>query len=161
MDYKTIVVPYDFSEHADAALAVADDLAKRFGAELHLLHVIHIREFQSVWGGSFPLQAVSAEVREQAARALAEVATGRAVLAPRVHARIDEGSQVAERICERALELEADLLVMGTHGRTGLAHTFLGSTTERTLRTAPCPVLAVRARSAVNEGPSANSTELG
>lgn len=55
------------------------------------------------------------------------------------------GSAVADLIRQTAAELGADLIVMGTHGRTGLAHVFLGSVAERTLRRAPCPVLTVQA----------------
>lgn len=60
-------------------------------------------------------------------------------------AHVLEGTSPSERIRELASKLGSDLIVMGTHGRTGLAHVFLGSVAERTLRRAPCPVLCVQA----------------
>jgi len=145
MDYKTILVPYDFSDHANAALAVADDLAKRFGADLHLLHVLQMIDFLPEWSEPVPLDAMLGERRRATEHALAEVASNHARGAPHVYTHLDEAQLAVERICESARELGANLIVMGTHGRTGFAHAFLGSVTERTLRSAPCPVLAVRA----------------
>ena len=63
----------------------------------------------------------------------------------KVEAHVLEGSGIADMIIGAAEEHDADLIVMGTHGRTGLAHVFLGSVAERTLRRAPCPVLTVQA----------------
>ena len=63
----------------------------------------------------------------------------------KVEAHVVEAAGIAEAICDAAETFGADLIVMGTHGRTGLAHVFLGSAAERTLRQAPCPVLTVRA----------------
>jgi nucleotide-binding universal stress UspA family protein len=62
-----------------------------------------------------------------------------------IQSHVVEGSGIADVLCESAETLGADLIVMGTHGRTGLAHVFLGSVAERTLRRAPCPVLVVQA----------------
>jgi nucleotide-binding universal stress UspA family protein len=63
----------------------------------------------------------------------------------KVEAHVVEGASIVEMIRQYAEEVGADLIIMGTHGRTGLAHVFLGSVTERTLRSSPCPVLAVQA----------------
>ena len=62
-----------------------------------------------------------------------------------IHCHVVEGTGIADAIRESAEKLGADLIVMGTHGRTGLAHVFLGSVAERTLRNAHCPVLVVQA----------------
>ncbi len=63
----------------------------------------------------------------------------------KVEGHVVDDTAISSAICDAAEKLEADLIVMGTHGRTGLAHVFLGSVAERTLRNACCPVLAVRA----------------
>jgi nucleotide-binding universal stress UspA family protein len=63
----------------------------------------------------------------------------------KVEPHVVEGTAISDAICDVAEKLDADLIVMGTHGRTGLAHVFLGSVAERTLRNACCPVLTLRA----------------
>lgn len=77
-------------------------------------------------------------------KSLREVAEGLPSLRGSVELHVVEGAGVAEMIGEVAESLGADLIVMGTHGRTGLAHVFLGSVAERTLSRAPCPVLTVQ-----------------
>ncbi|MGH0030275.1 MAG: universal stress protein [Myxococcota bacterium] len=147
-DYEQIVVPYDFSAHSRAALATASDLARRLGAKLHLVHVILQPSFSYGHGGygaaAAPPPPVMPELREQAEASLRDVAAGVAgPLAAEPH--VLEGGDVTETLLLAAEKLGADLIVMGTHGRTGLAHVFLGSVTERMLRRAPCPVLGVQA----------------
>ncbi len=154
-EYRRFVVPYDFSVHAEGALAVAIDLAQRLGAELHLVHVLQppAYSYGSYDGGvAVPPPFDPAEARDSAMRSLREVvdrivATGFEKLEPHVAV----GSNIAEMIRTSAENLGADLIVMGTHGRTGLAHVFLGSVAERTLRGAPCPVLTVQASEASNQ----------
>ncbi len=149
-DYRTFLVPYDFSAHSRAALFAAVDLAKRFEADLHLLHVIQPPTFAygyGAYGGAVaPPPVDMADVRDAAIRSLADVASGVEGATGAVEPHVIEGHGVAARICELAEKIGADLIVMGTHGRTGLAHVFLGSVAERTLRSAPCPVLSVQAR---------------
>jgi nucleotide-binding universal stress UspA family protein len=148
-EFQTILVPYDFSAHARAALSTAVDLAQRLGAELHLLHVVQSPSF--VYGyGSYgaagappPVDMVA--LREGATQSLQAVADAVKELPKTPVPHVVEGTSTAEMIREEAEELGADLIVMGTHGRTGLAHVFLGSVAERTLRRAPCPVLTVQA----------------
>lgn len=143
-DYRTILVPYDFSAHSRVALAEASELATRLDAELHLVHVIQPPTFtygHGIYGAAAPPVNMP-ELREAALRALREVAQG---LPGKAKTHVVEGSGIADMIHEAAKQVSADLIVMGTHGRTGLAHAFLGSVTERTLRRAPCPVLTVQA----------------
>jgi DNA ligase D-like protein (predicted polymerase) len=144
--FETILVPHDFSEHSEAALRLAGDLAGQLGAKLHLLHVV--RPFTvayPAWSGAANAVApeTMAEIERGAARALREEAAKARGRDVEVHVVV--GASVAGSIAELAGKLSADLIVMGTHGRTGIAHVFLGSSAERTLRTAPCPVLALRA----------------
>lgn len=146
-DYQSFLVPYDFSDHARSALDVAVDLAGRLGARIHLLHVVQppTYAYPGIAGGIGPTIDLR-EVRQSASQALAEVvgrvAAGSSVA---IEPHVVEGLTIPETIHELARQVDADLIVMGTHGRTGLAHAFLGSVAERTLRGAPAPVLSVQA----------------
>ena len=146
-DYRTFIVPYDFSVHARAALFAATDLAKRLSADLHLIHVVEPPPYAygaGMGGAAVPSSIDMTEIHEQATKSLRDVVDGIRDFPGKIEPHVVEGSGIANVICEFAEELGADLLVMGTHGRTGLAHVFLGSVAERTLRSAPCPVLTIR-----------------
>jgi nucleotide-binding universal stress UspA family protein len=148
-DYRTILVPYDFSAHAEAALGVAADLGRRLGSDLHLVHVIQPPAYAyayGTYGGAATPPIDMREVSEGARKSLRNVADSIEADVPvSVEPHVVEGSGIADMLRESADELGADLIVMGTHGRTGLAHVFLGSVAERTLRRAGCPVLTVQA----------------
>jgi nucleotide-binding universal stress UspA family protein len=145
-EYRTFLVAYDFSIHARAALYAAVDLARRLGADLHLLHVIQTPTYAHLYGSAAMAPPVDMQqVREDALKSLRDVGEQLEDLPGKVEPHVVEHASIAHAICELAEELEADLVVMGTHGRTGLAHVFLGSAAERTLREAPCPVLTVQA----------------
>jgi nucleotide-binding universal stress UspA family protein len=148
-DYRVVVVPYDFSEHARAALAEAEDLARRLGSDLHLVHIMQSPIYLYNFAYAGEAAAITppidmTEIREDALKSLKEV-IAEIDIPGKVEPHVYEGANVAETLREVAVDLAADLIVMGTHGRTGLAHVFLGSVAERTLRTAPCPVLTVPA----------------
>lgn len=143
---KQILVAVDFSPHAEHALEQAMELASSLGATVRLLHVVHANLGVGYPGFLVPgmepdpmkpvLAAAEKHLRETAER------VGRG--GPAVEFEVREGSP-AETICAVAEERSADLIVMGTRGRTGLAHVLLGSVAERTIRLAPCPVLTVNA----------------
>ena len=144
--FHTLLVPYDFSPRADAALAAAVELGRPLGAALHLVHVIHLPSLAygyAPYGAStVPPTLDMLAIREGAMGSLQEVAD--AVEMPtKPEPHVVDGTTVAEGIREVAEEIRADLIVMGTHGRSGLAHVILGSVAERTLRHAPCAVLTV------------------
>ena len=148
-DYRVLVVPYDFSDHARAALKEAAELARRLGGDLHLVHVVQSPLYMYSFAYAGEAAAVippidMTEIREAAMKSLRDVIAEFDVPG-KVEPHVLEGASVAETLRETAVELGADLIVMGTHGRTGLAHAFLGSVAERTLRSAPCPVLTVQA----------------
>ena len=147
-DYGIFVVPYDFSEHARAALDVAADLARRLSADVHLVHVVqtpaYVAGYGLYGGAAMPAPIDMASVREGAMKSLREV-IAEIDVPGKLEPHVIEGVSVADKLRESAENLGADLIVMGTHGRTGIAHVFLGSVAERTQRTAPCPVLTVRA----------------
>lgn len=143
-DFKTFVVPFDFSDHARAALFTAADLARRLSADLHLVHVIQPPTYVGGYGTAPPPHLDLSELHDTVSKSLREVAEGIEGLAGAATSQVVEDLQIAQAISDVAAERKADLIVMGTHGRTGLAHVFLGSVAERTLRLAPCPVLTVK-----------------
>jgi nucleotide-binding universal stress UspA family protein len=123
--WKKICCPIDFSEESRAALRVAADVARRFGAELTLLHV------------SDTVQAADPS-------RLAAWSAGEAEGAPRTETAEAAGDPKIV-IAEYANENGFDAIVMGTHGRTGRAHALFGSVAETTVRKARCPVMVVHA----------------
>jgi len=147
--FRTILVPHDFSPYSDAAVALARQLVELSEARLHLIHAVDVPRLHAVTPAgviALSLPSVLAEgallEAEDALRRVADAARRGAVA---VH--VLEGTPT-DVICAVAAQLPADLIVMGTHGRTGLAHVLLGSVAERTLRRAPCPVLTVRGAAA-------------
>jgi nucleotide-binding universal stress UspA family protein len=142
-DYRTLLVPYDFSEHAKAALDTAIELARRLDADLHLLRVVQTPFHPRSQGG--PRPTAPEGIREGVMLSLREVASSLRSVPRPVAAHVVEGANVVASIREAALEIGADLIVMGTQGRTNLSRALLGNVAARTLRSAPCPVLTVRA----------------
>jgi nucleotide-binding universal stress UspA family protein len=131
-----ILVPTDFSRPSEQALAYARSLAQRFGASLHLLHVVNR-----------PLLAegLAAEAFIDESSDMVEVAQQRLrKQAPDAASANVVFGYAAKSIVQHASQLGVDLIVMGSHGRTGIAHILLGSVAEAVVRTAPCPVLTVR-----------------
>lgn len=143
-----ILVPTDFSDASDAALAYARGVSRQFSASIHLLHVFD-DPFAS---GTFVADGIGlmpVELREslfkEARDRLADRLAAHAQSVPGSSSALVVGP-AARRIVEYADENEMDLIVMGTHGRGGLAHALLGSVAERVVRTARCPVLTTRSR---------------
>jgi len=144
--YKHILVPLDFSDTSARALEHAKILAERFDAALELLHVVpnpFMANAASLYVG-MPLPQDFLNQLEQEARERLEATltlTERERFQARSVVRI--GDPLFE-IVDHARSEHVDLIVMGTHGRTGVSHLFLGSVAERVVRTAECPVLTVR-----------------
>ena len=140
-----IVVPVDFSAHADHAIDYAVMLGKQFGACVELFHVVEDPFGSGGWGSEVymsDLDGLRQRAMEEARTHLeARRATITAAGFPLV-ATVRMG-HVAQTIVDYAKDMGADLIVMGTHGRTGLAHFIIGSVAERVVRLAPCPVLTV------------------
>lgn len=143
-NFERILVPIDFSAHSNEATRVAADLAKRFGASLTLVHVYDPLAHALPDGFALVppleverlLEAFRAQIGDFQRLALD-------VGAPRVETKLLQGA-VAAQIVEFAERGEFDLIVMGTHGRTGMQHLVMGSIAERVARLAPCPVLTVK-----------------
>ena len=142
--FTRILVPTDFSPTSDAALEYARALARKFGASLHLLHVF---EDPVLMGAVTPESYVpeAPETRAAVMKGAQERLDHRLRPSDRLSAtgEIVMGSP-ARAVTDYAARSAIDLIVMGTHGREGIAHLLLGSIAERVVRTAPCPVLTVR-----------------
>jgi universal stress protein A len=140
-----IVVPTDFGECSAPAVRLAAELSEKLGAELVLLHVVQdlaLAMPDAVMPTPVPGPDLG-ELMEAGKSGLANLIESENLgrLNPRTEVRV--GSPVAE-IVAAAADLKADLLCVGTHGRTGLAHLLLGSQAERIIRESPCPVLTVK-----------------
>jgi nucleotide-binding universal stress UspA family protein len=138
---RTILLPTDFSDPSGLAFRLACALARDFGARLVLLHVVE-----------FPANVYPEATRhdDPALRHPALWDKVRQLRLPspevRVEHRLADGDAAAE-VLRAAAETHSDLIVMGTHGRTGLKHLLMGSVAEQVVRKAPCPVLTVKAPS--------------
>ncbi len=144
VDWKRILVPIDFSDASRSALEVGADLAKRFGASLTLLHAYPVPGYTFPDGSFVASAKMMDELAEQAKRHLAE---WKEIAAGLGHPGAEASTAVGEpahEILAFAREARTDLIVLGTHGRTGLQHALMGSVAERVVRRAPCPVLTVR-----------------
>lgn len=141
--FRRILLPTDFSDRAETARAYAALLAQTFGAELHLLHVLQepIAVLPESGLAVAPPAINLSELTVAAENGLAAIT----VAEPgRIAARVVRSGLPAEEIVRYAEEAAVDLIIQGTHGRTGLAHVLLGSVAEKVVRKAPCAVLTVR-----------------
>ncbi|HVU05256.1 MAG TPA: universal stress protein [Polyangiaceae bacterium] len=145
---KNVLCPVDCSEGSKVALDYAVYVGKHFGATVHLLHgwivAHHVRPDLSVWmeaHGQQPINEVIAQAAREETRQFVESLDEGARKLLTVH--VLEG-EPASLITDFAKQNHVDLIVMGTHGRTGLLHLALGSVAEKVVRLAECPVLTVR-----------------
>jgi nucleotide-binding universal stress UspA family protein len=145
IELRRILVPTDFSKFSQVALAYAAALAEKFGAELYLLHVVQdLTVFLPEAVETAPAVALPVDQFLAAARtAMERSARDSSLKDLPVHQEVRVGTPFYE-IVRFAREGKMDLIVMGTHGHTGLVHVLLGSVTEKVVRKAPCPVLTVR-----------------
>lgn len=142
---QKILVPTDFSDFSNHAVRYGCEFAKRFNAELHLVSVVE---------DVYPLVPESGMLLPTAANYLNELKTAaEQTLATRPDPAWVEGVSVKREvligtafleIIRYAKDEDIDLIVIGTHGRTGLVHVLMGSVAEKIVRKAPCPVLTVR-----------------
>jgi nucleotide-binding universal stress UspA family protein len=145
IDLHRILVPTDFSKFSQAALTYATAFAEKFGAELHLLHVV--QNLALMIPDSVNVMPPVGPSIDQLTRAVSE-ALDRLVAENHLeHLKVQKGVREGTpfyEIIQYAKETDSDLIVMGTHGHSGLVHMLLGSVTEKVVRKAPCPVLTVR-----------------
>lgn len=140
---RSILAATDFSDNAEQALGLAIDLAKQYGAELHVIHCLDLPiPIFNPYAVSVP-DALLSQARDEAARRLQECVARAEKAGVAAKSHLAE-VPAAQAIAHLAGELGANLVVMGTRGHTGLKHVLLGSVAERTLRHAPCSVLIVK-----------------
>jgi universal stress protein A len=150
MNLNRIVVPVDFSAASLNALEFAADVAKPVGAELVLLFVIEpvlraVSSYQGATAGT--IQQMARDQRRAWERQLARLERRYTKRGSRVRSIIGSGAP-ASAIVELAQRSKADLIIIATHGRTGVARLLMGSVAERVVRTATCPVLTLHGGSA-------------
>ncbi|MFQ5895350.1 MAG: universal stress protein [Nitrospinota bacterium] len=148
---RKILVPVDFSEYSKEALAVAADVARDYGAQLLVLHVMAEPESSVPYEVYVDWGRVKSDIRADSERML--VGMMREVFGPGERKELESEPTTLIRwgepgrgILDVAREEKADLIIMATHGRTGLSRVFMGSVTESVLRRAPCPTLVIRSR---------------
>jgi nucleotide-binding universal stress UspA family protein len=136
------LAPTDFSEPSKQAIAYAFELAQTFEATLMLLHIIGPLDYPM---RSYPhlVTTMLEYLERQAHHDLAQLLLEAQDVKVEVTRRVVEGPPY-RKIVEGATAEQADLIVMATHGRTGLSHLVMGSVAERVMRMAPCPVLTIR-----------------
>jgi len=148
----TILHPTDFSEHSRQAFELACALARDYGARLVLLHVAVPLEVV----GEGVLVPILLDNQTELKEKLHGLAAPHGNL--RVEHRFERGDAATE-ILQVAQKVRADLIVMGTHGRTGLGRLLMGSVAEQVVRRAPCPVLTVKVATSDAGGSSARPAE--
>ena len=154
LSIRNILVPIDFSTISIRTIEAAKRLAHRFGATIHLAHVHHWQypaDFVGpVISSGFLPQSFEEHRNKQLAEELKTIAS-KAGLSPRDQTHLRTGVSAFHEICKLAQEIPADLVVMPTHGYTGLKHLFLGSTAERVVQHSACPVFVVRPKKRKSE----------
>lgn len=145
MEIKTILVPTDFSDFAEHAYRWALGLAADCKAKIVLLNAAPTMSNLTFPESAYypDLGRIERELIVDAEKRVNEFATKKGTSPVAVETRVTSGEAIWE-ICRVAEKEGADLIIMGSHGRTGLSHVVLGSVAERVVRHAPCPVLVVR-----------------
>ncbi len=147
VEFKRILCPVDLSELSIRPLAYAAALARWYEAALMVLHVVPTFDSFQVRAAALgePVQVVQPMSRDEILTEIRRVVAAAGATTGRTHVVAEAGGEVAT-IVDQATTLPADLLVMGTHGRSGFDRLVLGSVTEKVMRKAPCPVLTVPAQ---------------
>ncbi len=140
MQINKILVPFDFSERSEKSLRWAVGMAEKWQAHLLLFHVVSAPTPLMATEAFYDMAQLEADLQQDADRGIKEVAAKEKTVNIETEVRVGEPFW---DICRTAEEGEVDLIVMGSHGRTGLAHVLLGSVAERVVRHAPCPVLVI------------------
>jgi nucleotide-binding universal stress UspA family protein len=147
MKLSRILVPTDLSPASLSGLDYAVELARPFNAEVVLLYVVEPIVYATptdLYGATADLGSVLQEQERSGRAQLKKIQERYGKKVPKLRALQQTGTPYVA-ITNAAKKLKADLIVMSTHGRTGLSHLFLGSVAEKIVRTATCPVLTVRA----------------
>lgn len=140
---RSILSPVDFGAGSDHALDTALDLAQAVGATVHLLHVYQIPVYGFPDGAFLAGPEIATRLSEAAQKGLDGIVQRVRARYPNVQGQLRQGNPPDE-ICAAAKQLNVDLIVLGTHGRKGIAHALMGSVAERVVRTSNIPVLTIR-----------------
>lgn len=150
---QNILVATDFSPAAGAGLDKAAELARDVGAKVTVCHVLDPSPLApyATRGDSNAQIEMGQDVERAIHDALTEIVHTRFAGIEKAKTALIISANAAEGICHYAEKEKVDLIVLSTHGRTGLAHLLIGSVAERVVRHAPCPVLTVRAPKGVED----------
>ncbi|TAK53490.1 MAG: universal stress protein [Bacteroidetes bacterium] len=140
---KNILCPIDYSVYSEMALKYAIEFAEKYQAKLYLMHVLDIRVYDINDPDLYNVNIIDEETINKLRERLLKCVNEDAKNKISVEAIIIQGVPFAE-IIKTAKECKIDLIVLGTHGRTGLSHAIMGSVAEKVVRKAPCPVLTIR-----------------
>ena len=141
IQFERILYPTDFSESAENALQYVISLSKKYGSKIHVLHVVEPFTYTSDFGIDYSAQYREMEVT--AKRLIEEIVTSLKKSSLDAEGAVLSGEPFVE-IIRYARQENADLIVMATHGRTGIEHMLLGSVAEKVVRKSPCPVLTIK-----------------
>ena len=142
---KTVLVPTDFSDASESALRYGKAMAEKFGASLHVVHVMEDL-LAHAWAAEVYVSSMPQlrdEIEKESRQRLGTLLTDDERKTLRAETALLAGNPFLE-IIRYAKAHEVDLIVMGTHGRGPIAHMLLGSVAEKVVRKSPCPVLTVR-----------------
>lgn len=139
---KHILVAHDFSQAAEMAMTYALDLAATLTGRVTVVHAYELPVYGFPEGLTLAAE-MPGHIQQMATKAVEGIVAHAARPGVAVDGMVREGPAWSE-ICAAAVEIKADLVVIGTHGRRGLAHALLGSVAEKVVRSAPCPVLTIR-----------------
>jgi nucleotide-binding universal stress UspA family protein len=140
---KSIMVPIDFSEYSKNALKYAIDFAKQFNAKMFLIYVVEPIIYPADFSmGQIAIPSADIDLQSRASEELIHLAK---TIGSELHVEtiIKTGKPFVE-IIDAAKEKDVDLIIIATHGHTGVEHLLFGSTAEKVVRKAPCPVLTLR-----------------
>ncbi|MGA1249117.1 MAG: universal stress protein [Candidatus Kapaibacteriota bacterium] len=141
----SILVPIDFSQHSQQALIYAKEWAKQWSATLHLIHVIEPVIFPVDWGYTpVDLSDVEKEYQQTAENELTKIIESLHNKGYSAIPQVLHGGRSSDEIIQYAKDHGISMICIATNGRGGVEHLLLGSTTERVVRKAPCPVLVIR-----------------
>jgi nucleotide-binding universal stress UspA family protein len=139
-----VLVPIDFSDYSKSALRYAVNFAKSFNAEIILVYVVEPVIYPPDFSmGQIAMPSINTEWDERAKEELQKLAKSEIIGVNNVKTIIKTGKPFVE-IIETAKEENADLIIIATHGHSGVEHILFGSTAEKVVRKAPCPVLTLR-----------------
>jgi len=142
--FEKILIAIDFSENSDYAFEYALTLARQFQAEMTIMHVINEPvDLRGFYVPHISFEQLEKEIEEGAEKMMEKFCQTKMVDFSNYKTAIVTGIPY-EEIIRKAEETSTSLIVLGTHGRTGLDHLIFGSTAERVVRSATCPVLTIR-----------------